>query len=570
MGPVVATLLDEMGFGCARTDDDLWSAPGQPFPGLAGRGTSGLAGMAPSATSGDDPAGAGTSVAAGSASPDGPGPASVDEPGLASPDGPGPASVDEPGLASPDGPGPASVDEPGLACPEGGDPEDLVLATSRKARIPLRRVVRRTELRLRALRVGTAGPTGPGRVTRPTPRVLRTAALVVAVVAIAAVATDMGLSGGNLPAAAVGHVRRQDGASPGSTGASSSSTAAAPKSSLPKGAIVVPRAPGPTGASGGSGSSAGSSLLGTSPSGTTGPGAGASAPGASPTAPSTGLTPAVAAGVLTSLWSRRASALASRNVGQLSTFEDGVALQSDEAALTGASDPWLPSSAGAQIVVTSASSYPLEFLALMPGTAPIGGPEVVLAGAWQPSRSAPWLLALLVTMPESQASSSGSAPGAADVGPSTLVALASAWQSWSLAGAAPAGTASNGGPTFIGGDAYSAVGQQVVEQIQLASLDGMRERVTFTAAQTPGSVFAEPGSGRMVCGGVEEQATFTSTSGAMIVQPADRSTWGVAVSPGGYQSITRDSVIPVCIVSRSNGVAVIGGTAATYATSATG
>ena len=532
MGPVVATLLDEMGFGCARTDDDLWSAPGQPFPGLAGRGTSG---MAASATSGDVLGGAGTSVAGGS--------------------------------ACPEGSGPAFVDEPGLACPEGGDPEDLVLATSRKARIPLRRVVRRTELRLRALRVGT---TGPGRVARPTPRVLRTAALVVAVVAIAAVATDMGLSGGNLPAAAVGHVRRQDGASPGSTGASSSSTAAAPKSSLPKGAIVVPGAPGPTGASGGSGSSAGSSLLGTSPSGTTGPGAGASAPGASPTAPSTGLTPAVAAGVLTSLWSRRASALASRNVGQLSAFEDGVALQSDEAALTGASDPWLPSSAGAQIVVTSASSYPLEFLALMPGTAPIGGPEVVLAGAWQSSRSAPWLLALLVTVPESQASSSGSAPGAADVGPSTLVALASAWQSWSSAGAAPAGTASNGGPTFITGDAYSAVGQQVVEQIQLASLDGMRERVTFTAAQTPGSVFAEPGSGRMVCGGVEEQATFTSTSGAMIVQPADRSTWGVAVSPGGYQSITRDSVIPVCIVSRSNGVAVIGGTAATYATSATG
>ena len=220
--------------------------------------------------------------------------------------------------------------------------------------------------------------------------------------------------------------------------------------------------------------------------------------------------------------------------------------------------------------MTSASSYPLEFLAAMPGTAPAGGPEVVLAGAWQSSPSASWLLALLVTVPQSQLSSSLGAPGAYAVGPGTLVALASAWQIWSSAGAAPGGTASNGGPTFVAGEAYGAVGQQVVEQVQLASLSGLRERVTFTAAESPGSVFAEPGSGRLVCGAVEEQATFTSTSGAAIVQPADRSTWGSALSPGGYQSITRNSVVPVCMVAGSNGVVVLGGAATTYATSATG
>jgi len=251
---------------------------------------------------------------------------------------------------------------------------------------------------------------------------------------------------------------------------------------------------------------------------------------------------------------RRAAALASGDQGGLADVETGAALQGDQA---GAGRPPSPLQLG-NVELTAAGAAPRSFVALF--SAAGSPPSDALVFFDQPTDSSPWLATLVVAFPQSDVPGtppSGSAT--TPVSSSTIDALAAAWQQWAAVGT----TSPPAGSIFADQDAFATVGQAVVDQESVTTSRGMHEVVTFTAES--GALGALPG-GQAVCGAVLETAVFTGTSGAPLVQSADRSPWGSGLPPGSYPSVTQESVAQVCAVGQASSVAILGSLSGPFAT----
>lgn len=367
-------------------------------------------------------------------------------------------------------------------------------------------------------------------------------------------------------------VPRPSDAPPGATGAGPSSSG--PKSSLPRSAFGVP--------------TPNARVIAASTPGTV------SAPNASSSA-STGSSPGIeptaaqAEVIFAGLWSTRSAALAAGNLSQLASAESGAALASDTAAVESGEAVASSPVGKPQLYIPDPRAYPSSFLAVtmpptsavppsgavppstaVPPTSAVPPSSVVppstatgaareLAVVSRSSPNVPWSIALVVPIPDvSSAPVSNSARGSTG----SLATLAADWQQWVVAGQAPQDV--TGG--FAAGGVYQAVGREVVEQIALASLRGIDEHVVFSPSSARGSTFEVQST---VCGAVDEIAVFTSGTGGPLLQPPSQSTWGTAVAPGKYRQVTESSVHEVCVVPTRAGDVVVGASSVPYSAATT-
>lgn len=368
-------------------------------------------------------------------------------------------------------------------------------------------------------------------------------AIVLVVVAgllgVAAIHHGGGTNGSGTDVAARTHVPSSHPG--GSAATSSGATTSTPKSSLPKSALVPPTSAPTSSPTSSSGTSSGS-----------GTGTG----GVSETGP---LTTSSAQSILLSLWQARDAAFTQGSAAALAGVDTGAALDGDTAMIDAHENPPNLDLSAASVVLLSTQTYPVEFLAAMPGLSTSGQAIEELAAISQSAAGGPWKLSLVIDVPSADASAtSGSTSG--DVGLSALDSLATAWQQWATTGTAPAGQQ----PALADSGAYTEVGQDAAEQVAMSSLQGLAEHVTFQpdtsfVVQTP----ASPGT---ICGAVQETAVFTSPSGAVLTQPASQATWGPELAPGAYRSVTEQSIYQVCMVEVSSTIEVFGGNGGRFAT----
>jgi hypothetical protein len=292
------------------------------------------------------------------------------------------------------------------------------------------------------------------------------------------------------------------------------------------------------------------------------------------------VTPAQARGITVSMWQVWEDALISRNTTALTQLIPPGALLSGELY----NCAWPSGGCVAETstrpvnnvttIVPVQRSYPIYFLAEIStiqdvanlDAAPQWVPWVELQILTKDSASAPWQLSFdtgysgtnnqqppllpfdLQPGPESSSNSladwynppptkSPSTPA-----PTFLSLLAQYYQSFKETGNPPANDR-----FMVGGDA-DGYGTQLATNRQNNISLGSRSHYDFSADPSAGEwEFSGAGGLPIECGTVLDTSTNTPVGGPVLLQNADRTTWGMPLPPGTYSKIITTTTHPTCV-----------------------
>jgi hypothetical protein len=212
--------------------------------------------------------------------------------------------------------------------------------------------------------------------------------------------------------------------------------------------------------------------------------------------------------------------------------------------------PWPARSPSVRFSLPAEHSYPLSFLAEIPGTYDDGSPlgrEVVFT---QASSSSPWRVTYMVGFVGTR---TYLGPTAVRQPPPmryhiTIVGgqFASFFQRVVNTGV-PA--ANNDWPQT--GSVKDEVDRDLQTKEAIEQI-GFTQQIAFTPLDHS-IAFAYP-QGDIMCGVIHSSALVTSPSGKPTVQPADQSEWGTHLAPGSYSTLTKSGTHDYCFTATRSGL----------------
>jgi hypothetical protein len=282
------------------------------------------------------------------------------------------------------------------------------------------------------------------------------------------------------------------------------------------------------------------------------------------------VTPQSAPAVVSAIWTLRREAIAQGDANQLATFETGSALAIDAARGCGCGhEDHFGAATHTSVGVGHFSDFPAWFYA-QTRTTLNDSPWDSLLVFTRTARDKPWRLAFAgggepLGGPESLIPISVGADGYTRPTPASVLqradqfapALAGYWQ------AAKDGTTPPADPSWLSSTLTDKWAQHLGlnPQGKVHSNNGLVGYYRYFAAPVAGPFVVPFDHGQyLACTSIIGQTTFVAPEGGGVVQPADRTNWGLDVPPGSYRAITSVDEYTPCFGFVPNDVhAVVNG-----------
>ncbi|MGD0381852.1 MAG: hypothetical protein ABSC30_17930 [Acidimicrobiales bacterium] len=278
-----------------------------------------------------------------------------------------------------------------------------------------------------------------------------------------------------------------------------------------------------------------------------------------PPAPTTGplVTPQVESQVVATTWSAFAAAFAEDDPANLQATATPSVVQVVDGWLSCDCAPWPVAVTGVSYSAPPQTTYPLSFYAEIQGATYDGTPLDKEAVFSQSGPSSPWLVAYLGSFIEAEpllGNTGADLQTAPPPVPSDITKVpqefADFFQQLDTTGQAPAL------PAGFKSDGNLKEDIQESEQTYAARKKGKLADTFTHSIEQISPVFSSP-YGDLVCATMTIGDVVTSTSGAPIVQPTNRSQWGNLLAPGSYTSVNEQLVHDECFLEQPGGSTIV-------------